>query len=102
MENAKSLLESSSKEVDAAKKSLLEAEKRWEVIEIDEEEPDDLLNNDHCRRKKRKVSVVEPHGSNNNSNYSAGNNVSRSNADERGRNGGATTPTAISSTERIT
>ena len=71
MENAKSLLESTTKEVDAAKKSLLDAEKRWEVIDIDKE-PDDLLNNDHSRKKKRKVSVVSPRGSNSNNN-SAGN-----------------------------
>ena len=60
------------KEVDAAKKSLLDAEKRWEVIDIDEEDSDDSLNNDDSRKKKRKVSVVSPRGSNSNNN-SAGN-----------------------------
>ena len=46
MENAKSLLESSSKDVDAAKKCLLEAEKRWGSIEIDND-------NDNAKQGKK-------------------------------------------------
>ena len=70
-ENAQSLVQSSSKEVMEAEAMLEDAEKRWEVIDIDEE-PDESLNNDDSRKKKRKVSVVSPRGSNSNNN-SAGN-----------------------------
>ena len=55
---------SSKKEVEDAKKALKEAEKRWEVIEID---LDDQEGNTSSTNKKRKLSsVVSPQGNDNN------------------------------------
>ena len=56
---------SSKKEVEDAQKLLKEAEKRWEVIEID---LDDQEGNTSSTNKKRKLSVVSPQGSDNNNN----------------------------------
>jgi len=56
---------SSKKEVKDAQKLLKEAEKRWEVIEID---LDDQEGNTSSTNKKRKLSVVSPQGGDNNNN----------------------------------
>jgi len=55
---------SSKKEVEDAQKLLKEAEKRWEVIEIDLDDQED--NAGVSTNKKRKLSVVSPQGSDNN------------------------------------
>jgi len=59
-EDIQSQLQSSNKEVEDAQKFLAEAEKRWEVIDVDAEEGESTQNS-----KKRKVSL-SPESNNNN------------------------------------
>ena len=58
---AKSQLSASTNEMKEAQSRLVEAEKRWEVIEID-----DLDGNDITKSKKRKVSISPPSRESNN------------------------------------
>ena len=52
-------LQSSQKEVEAAENSLVEAEERWDVIDVDDQGPDSPTNNDHSK-KRRKITLSPP------------------------------------------
>ena len=75
-ENAQSLVQSSSKEVKEAEAMLEDAEKRWEVIEIDADTTDS--KNESCK-KKRKVSLSPQAWNNISSSNTALSTVGRSN-----------------------
>ena len=66
---AKSHLSASTNEMEEAQSRLVEAEKRWEVIEIDD--LDSPKMDDITKSKKRKVSVSPPSRENNNNNDSS-------------------------------
>ena len=75
-ENAQSLVQSSSREVKEAEAMLEDAEKRWEVIEIDADTTDS--KNEICK-KKRKVSLSPQAGNNISSSNTEASTVGRSN-----------------------
>ena len=63
LEHAKSQLQCSQLEIDEAGRELKEAEKRWDVIDIDDSEDEDVSTGVNTSSKKRKVSL-SPQSSN--------------------------------------
>ena len=60
MKNVELQLQSADIEVQVAQKMLADAEKRWEVIDIDQQEPGPTVINEGSK-KRRKVSLSPPH-----------------------------------------
>ena len=77
MKNAEAMVQSSSKEVEEAAKCLKDAEKRWEVIEID-----DSPRKKEASNKRRKVSLSPQGPGNNTPNSAAAVAVSQQNSSE--------------------
>ena len=74
---------SSKKEVEDAQKFLAEAEKRWEVIDVDADEEGTPTQNEGSN-KKRKVSLSPQGDSNNNGNMNQTTNGNESNSQSQG------------------
>ena len=71
LQSAQSMSDAADKEVKDAQSSLEEAEKKYEVINIDDDEP---MNSNEGSNKRRKVSL-SPQSQSNNNNSTSGNNT---------------------------
>jgi len=65
MDSAKALLDTTEKEFNEAQTALDEAEKRWEVIDIDDDDDTNPPKKDSSRNKRRKVSPAPGSSSDN-------------------------------------